>query len=55
MRPRLRHARPAPTVIDFDPYDTQDLDRLIEAWLPLTYAINSLSHSMGQRRSTRSS
>ena len=48
VRPRLRHARPAPTVIDFDPYDTQDLDRLIEAWLPLTYAINSLSHSMGQ-------
>ena len=38
----------APTVIDFDPYDTPDLDRLIEAWLPLTYAINSLSHSMGQ-------
>ncbi len=52
VRPRLR--RPvgslpqAPTVIDFDPYDTQDLDRLIEAWLPLTYAVNSLSSSMGQ-------
>ncbi|MGT2478483.1 zinc-binding metallopeptidase family protein [Methylobacterium oryzae CBMB20] len=38
----------APTVIDFDPYNTLDLDRLIAAWLPLTYAINSLSHSMGQ-------
>ena len=52
MRPRLRpspHQAPqAPTVIDFDPYDTPDLDRLIEAWLPLTYAVNSLSHSMGQ-------
>jgi hypothetical protein len=48
VRPRLRNATTAPTVIDFDPYDTHDLDRLIEAWLPLTYAINSLSHSMGQ-------
>ncbi len=35
-------------MIDFDPYDTADLDRLIEAWLPLTYAVNSLSSSMGQ-------
>jgi hypothetical protein len=48
VRPRLRHGPQAPTVIDFDPYDTPDLDRLIEAWLPLTYAVNSLSHSMGQ-------
>ncbi|MDP4022913.1 putative zinc-binding peptidase [Methylobacterium sp. NEAU 140] len=48
VRPRLRHGPRAPTVIDFDPYDTPDLDRLIEAWLPLTYAVNSLSRSMGQ-------
>ncbi len=48
VRPRLRHGPQAPVVIDFDPYDTHDLDRLIEAWLPLTYAVNSLSHSMGQ-------
>ncbi len=52
VRPRLRERggmrRPPPTVIDFDPYDTADLDRLIEAWLPLTYAVNSLSSSMGQ-------
>ena len=52
VRPRLRRrvdpSPQAPTVIDFDPYDTADLDRLIEAWLPLTYAVNSLSSSMGQ-------
>lgn len=48
VRPRLRHGSEAPTVIDFDPYDTSDMDRLIEAWLPLTYAVNSLSSSMGQ-------
>jgi hypothetical protein len=34
--------------IDFDPYRRGDFDALIEAWLPLTYAVNSLNHSMGQ-------
>ena len=34
--------------IDFDPYRQNDFDALLEAWLPLTYALNSLHHSMGQ-------
>jgi hypothetical protein len=34
--------------IDFDPYRQSDFDALIAAWLPLTYAVNSLNHSMGQ-------
>jgi hypothetical protein len=34
--------------IDFDPYTQDDFDALIAAWLPLTYAVNSLNHSMGQ-------
>ncbi len=34
--------------IDFDPYRQGDFDALVEAWLPLTYAVNSLNHSMGQ-------
>ncbi|WP_336490959.1 zinc-binding metallopeptidase family protein [Methylobacterium nigriterrae] len=48
VRPRLRHGPDAPVIIDFDPHRTPDLDRLVEAWLPLTYAVNSLSRSMGQ-------
>jgi hypothetical protein len=32
--------------IDFDPH-CSDLDRLIEAWLPLTFAVNSINRSMG--------
>lgn len=36
------------TEIDFDPYRESDFDALIEAWLPLTYAVNSLNQSMGQ-------
>ena len=34
--------------IDFDPCRQNDFDALLEAWLPLTYAVNSLNHSMGQ-------
>lgn len=48
VRPRLRNGAPEPVVIDFDPYQNPDLDRLVAAWLPLTYAVNSLSRSMGQ-------
>jgi hypothetical protein len=33
--------------ISFDPYDA-DLHRVIESWLPLTFAINSINRSMGQ-------
>ncbi|WP_018043078.1 putative zinc-binding peptidase [Methylobacterium sp. 88A] len=48
LRPRLRSSAPEPVVIDFDPYQSPDLDRLVSVWLPLTYAVNSLSRSMGQ-------
>jgi hypothetical protein len=34
--------------MDFDPHHAPDLGRLIEAWLPLTFAMNSLNRSMGQ-------
>ena len=33
---------------DFDPYGHADFNALIETWLPLTYAVNSLNRSMGQ-------
>jgi hypothetical protein len=38
-----------PAVVDFDPYRMPDLNRLVEAWLPVTYALNALNRSMGQR------
>lgn len=34
--------------VGFDPYHAPDIDRLIEAWLPMTVALNSLNRSMGQ-------
>ena len=33
---------------DFDPYREGDFGALVRAWLPLTYALNSLNQSMGQ-------
>jgi hypothetical protein len=37
--PAVRH--------DLDAYLEQDFDALIEHWLPLTFALNSLNRSMG--------
>ena len=32
--------------VDFDPHNA-DMARIIEAWLPLTFAMNSINRSMG--------
>lgn len=34
---------------DFDPYQEHNFDLILEAFVPLTYAINSLNRSMGQQ------
>ncbi|MEZ5933556.1 MAG: putative zinc-binding peptidase [Alphaproteobacteria bacterium] len=34
--------------VDTDPYQESDFDALLAAWLPVTYAVNSLNQSMGQ-------
>ncbi|MGY2048961.1 zinc-binding metallopeptidase family protein [Methylobacterium sp. JK268] len=46
MQPKLRADLAA--AVDFDPHRAPDLGRLIEAWLPLTFAMNALNRSMGQ-------
>ncbi len=47
---------PAPAVAEelnaevaFDPYTEPNFQRLVDAWIPLTVAVNSLNRSMGQR------
>ena len=35
-----------PTAIDFDPHSAA-LDRIVNSWLPLTFAVNSINRSMG--------
>ena len=48
VRPRISRGPELSSAIDFDPYHVSDLNRLIAAWLPLTFAVNSLNRSMGQ-------
>ncbi len=45
---RLDHATAANDPADLDPYGEISLEQLIGAWLPLTFAVNSLNRSMGQ-------
>jgi len=35
-------------VADFDPYDVESISRLIDAWQPLSFALNGMARSMGQ-------
>jgi hypothetical protein len=48
VRPRVSRAEAMSTDLAFDPHRVQALERLVEAWLPLTFAVNSLNRSMGQ-------
>ncbi len=45
-QPRLTNAQSLEATVDFDPY-TASIDRLIDAWMPLTFAFNSINRSMG--------
>ena len=47
VNPRLpKGGKRLAAVINFDPHSAP-MDRLVEAWLPLTYAMNSINRSMG--------
>jgi hypothetical protein len=45
LRPKLAKGAEIAAKIDFDPYRAQ-MERIIEAWLPLTFAVNSINRSM---------
>jgi hypothetical protein len=47
VRPRVSKGAELATTIDFDPHNCE-MDRIIAAWLPLTFAVNSINRSMGQ-------
>jgi hypothetical protein len=46
VRPKVAKAGTLAATIDFDPH-LADMDRIIDAWLPLTFAVNSINRSMG--------
>jgi len=47
LRPRDAKGADLATAVNFDPHDAE-IDRVIDAWLPLTFAVNSINRSMGQ-------
>jgi hypothetical protein len=48
VHPQLIRDETLSAVIDLDPYDAQaDMTSIIGAWLPLTFAMNSLNRAMG--------
>ena len=48
IQPRISAAdETLSAVIELDPYDTADMADIMDAWLPLTFAMNSLNRAMG--------
>jgi hypothetical protein len=48
IEPVITNDETLETVLDFDPYRGGRIGRLMDAWLPLVFAVNSLNRSMGQ-------
>ena len=46
VRPRVTKGADLSTAIDFDPHSAA-MDRIVDSWLPLTFAVNSINRSMG--------
>jgi len=46
VRPKVSKGPTLATKVDFDPHEAE-MDRIIDAWLPLTFAMNSINRSMG--------
>jgi hypothetical protein len=47
IRPKVGDDPTLKTAATFDPYQKDDFDQIVDTWLPLTFAINSLNRSMG--------
>ena len=47
LRPQVAKGAGLDAVVNFDPH-VAELDRIIDTWLPLTFAVNSINRSMGQ-------
>jgi hypothetical protein len=45
-RPKATNSAELATAVDFDPHKAP-IERIVDAWLPLTYAMNAMNRSMG--------
>ena len=48
IRPGIKEKASRGVALDFDPHSPIGIDRLIDAWLPLTFAVNSIVRCMGE-------
>jgi hypothetical protein len=46
VRPKVARGADLATAVDFDPHNAA-MDRIVDSWLPLTFAVNSINRSMG--------
>jgi hypothetical protein len=49
VQPRVVRDEALATEIDLDPYRSDDMQEIVDAWLPLTFAVNSLNRAMGNQ------
>lgn len=47
VQPRVSQEETLMAEIDLDPYQSDSIQDIIDAWLPLTFAVNSLNRAMG--------
>ncbi len=47
VKPKLDTAGEIGATLDFDPYEAQTIQQIIDAWLPFTFAMNSVNRAMG--------
>lgn len=48
LKPRLKQLKGLKVAININPYKNADFDEILEQYLPLTFAVNSLNRGMGQ-------
>ncbi len=48
VQPRMHSLAHLQVELNFDPYQARDAQDLVDAWVPLTVALNSVNRSMGQ-------
>jgi hypothetical protein len=48
LAPRVQESDNLAVAVPFDPYDCDDFAMLVDYWLPVMAALNTLNHSMGQ-------
>ncbi len=48
VRPAIKNPKPLTAEVEFQPYTAASAQDLVDVWVPLTVAINSVNRSMGQ-------